>query len=120
MHAPLTTQQIALLAGITRRETGSARHALNSIKEHAASQARHCAGLPIARTYQHLFSVAQRVQHATETGRIHGAALLAFRDMRPYRVCELVRRVAAHIETSAGMTDDEAVAIIRAAIEGIR
>jgi len=114
--AALTTKQIAALAGISPRETGSARHALNSIKERAFSEARHCAGLPIAADYYHAGDVAQRIQHATETGRIHGAQILTFRALSPYQVCDLVQRLAAQVQSFAGMLDDEAVAVVRAAI----
>ena len=110
----LTTKQIAALVSVSPRSTGSARHALNSIKERALNEARYTQGTDAHAAYYHVGDTAQRIQHATETGRIWGLAISTFREMTPYQVCRLVAGLTGQ-QWSA--FDDEAVAVIRAAIE---
>lgn len=112
----LTTKQIAAMVAVTPRSRGSARHTLNSIKERALSEAYYCAGLPMHTVYFRVGEAAQRVQHATETGRIWGATISTFRAMTPYQVCKLVATLAAQVEHWSGI-DAEAVEVIRKAIE---
>lgn len=119
MNTTFTTKNVASLIGVTPRTTGRATLALDGIKERAFAEARYCSDLPIGADYLHIGSVAQRVQHATATGRIHSSAACDFREMTPYTVCKLVLAVASTVKTFAGMTDDDAVAIIRDAIKEV-
>ena len=116
MNNPYTAKHIATLIGVTPRTHYRASMAIAGIKAAAFREAQYRAGFDLEPIYQHIGSVAQRIQHATETGRIHGAAILAFRDLTPYRVCALVARVAAQVDSFAGWMDEDAVAVIRNAI----
>jgi hypothetical protein len=116
MSSNYTAKYIALLIDASPRTTGRAELTIDAIKRRAFNETRYSTGLPLESTYRHIGTVAQRVQHVAETGRIHGATVLAFRDMKPYQVCKLVARIAASLDTFAGMMDDEAVAVIRDAI----
>lgn len=115
----LTIKNIAALISVTPRTAGRASLTLDSIKERAFAEARYCADLPIGADYLHIGSVAQRVQHAVATGRIHGSAVCNFREMAPYTVCKLVLTIAGAVETFAEVLDDDAVAIIRDAIKEV-
>lgn len=112
----MNAKQVASLINTTPRSTGRAAFALDSIKERAFKEALYCNGTPMQSVYYHVGETAQRVQHAAMTGRISGEAICCYREMTPYRVCKLVAALAARVEHWSGMVEDDATAVIRAAM----
>lgn len=112
----MNAKQIASLITVTPRSTGRAALTLDSIKERAFKEAFYCDGTPMQPVYYHVGETAQRVQHAAMTGRISGEAICCYREMSPYRVCRLVAMLAKHVQSWSEMVEDDATAVIRAAM----
>lgn len=116
----LSTKRIAAMVSVTPRTTGRASFVLDSIKERAFFEARYCADMPIGSAYYHVGDIAQRVQYALMTGRIHSGAACDLREMTPYRICKLINMLTERVSSWAEMSDDDACAIIRTAIKGVK
>lgn len=110
----MNAKQIANLIGITTKTQYRASMAIDAIKDAAFREARYSNGTPLFADYYQLGVTAQTIQHATDTGRIHGAAILAFRDLTPYQMCKLVAKLATTVWTS--LDEAERCAVIRQAL----